>query len=667
MIILPTYGQPHRCQEVLDAVALTGSLPGIVIVDGGDVSGYRDLRLPEGWTVQINYDNVGVVATLNKAFETFPSEDCYIFLSQDTVPVTVGWDKALKAAAGSWGIASCDDGWQAPRRAHGAVALGGGMVRAWGFIAPSCLIHSFCDDFWETVGKRTGNWRVLMDVLVEHRHAGNGKADQADHWVYQKAYETLEADRAAWEGEKETFLAATCALVRHFWRGKWFLPSYKRPELCQQALDSFVEKGMTTQGVLIVNGADPKYDDIRLPEGWEKITIPKNEGVVKAMNFAFAKYPDLDWYGCVTDDLVAKTDHWDAEVLSVLSRTGIASCLDNFRAPARIGGAVAFGGDLLRNWGFWFIPELYHGHADEFWEVCGIEWRNWQTCHTATVEHLSPLGGKRPADAVHNEVYARVAQDRVVFDEWMAREKASVYDRMAVLMPWAPVKVKQTDLSGLSIAIGTPAYGDQFTGTYLNSLLGSIQSLINNGVPFQTIFRPNDSMIDRARNIIVRQFLFETECTHLLFIDADMGWEPDAPLRLLSHGYDVVAAVGMRKQDGEPSWCWLPKEGGQTDPETGCVPALSVGTGFMMISRRLLQLMWDTSPELAFNFADGKEYRGLFQSVIFNFSNWSEDYQFCLRAAKCGIQVMADPAVTLSHVGNKAWTGSILSHQQRRT
>ena len=76
---------------------------------------------------------------------------------------------------------------------HGAVCFGGDLLRALGFWAPPTLKHSFCDDAWEHLAAALGNSAYVPQVMVEHRHRGNGKAE--DDQTYQKAYASFDDDR----------------------------------------------------------------------------------------------------------------------------------------------------------------------------------------------------------------------------------------------------------------------------------------------------------------------------------------------------------------------------------------------------------------------------------------------------------------------------------------
>ena len=52
-----------------------------------------------------------------------------------------------------------------------------------------------------------------------------------------------------------------------------------------------------------------------------------------------------------------------------------------------------------------------------------------------------------------------------------------------------------------------------------------------------------ESLITRARNLIANEFLRQKSYTHLLFIDADIGFQPELPWKYLQADKDVVCGI----------------------------------------------------------------------------------------------------------------------------
>lgn len=215
MWVLPTIGRPASCQAFLDSVAALGfghkPTPGLVIVDGDPDEAYRALRLPLGWTIEFREENAGFLACLNRAFAEHPGEPWYGLLNDDFIVRTGGWDHKLVAAAGNFGFANSNDGWQADgahskKRMCGAIVFGGDMLRALGWWSPPGMAHCYADDAWEAIGSTIGNWKTCLDVMVEHRHAWTGKSEpDATH---EKAYSYFDADAEVWKAFQQGELGA---------------------------------------------------------------------------------------------------------------------------------------------------------------------------------------------------------------------------------------------------------------------------------------------------------------------------------------------------------------------------------------------------------------------------------------------------------------------------
>ncbi|RZL65889.1 MAG: hypothetical protein EOP81_02640 [Variovorax sp.] len=238
--------------------------------------------------------------------------------------------------------------------------------------------------------------------------------------------------------------------------------------------------------------------------------------------------------------------------------------------------------------------------------------------------------------------------------------------------------------------VATPCYGGAMSSVYVRSLLGLVNLAWTQGFAMQTRFLDGDSLITRARNRLVAEFMADTRWTHLFWIDADIGFEPDAALRLLLAGRDVVAGVYPLKNDGWPaagladalpvgstqadfearhaSFPFNPLPGTQTADADGFVEVLDAPTGFMLIAREVFTQMAGRLPELRYTpehrpaepAAPGPHYR--FFDVLAEPDNGhylSEDFAFCHRWRAIGGQVHIDTHSNLVHHGSRDYTGDL--------
>ena len=211
--------------------------------------------------------------------------------------------------------------------------------------------------------------------------------------------------------------------------------------------------------------------------------------------------------------------------------------------------------------------------------------------------------------------------------------------------------------SGYKVAVATPCYGGVLTHTYEKSMMFTIPYMMGQGISFSALFVPSESIISKARNALVHEFL-KTDGTHLWFIDADMGWDPQALVKLIMSGKDVVGAAGPRKQ--EPiSFAGLLESPMQTCPDTGLTKASSLGTGCLVIARRVFEAIKDNFPDnYYFDYGTNEKIYNFFEMKIFKNMFWSEDYTFCHKCRELGIDIWADTKFSLDHVGQKTFTGA---------
>ena len=94
--------------------------------------------------------------------------------------------------------------------------------------------------------------------------------------------------------------------------------------------------------------------------------------------------------------------------------------------------------------------------------------------------------------------------------------------------------------------IGTPSYGGLITADYFKSCLQFAALAATKKVELQFGTIGNESLITRARNTLVQLFM-DGDYTHLMFIDADISFDPESIFRMLDLDKEVVTGVYPRK------------------------------------------------------------------------------------------------------------------------
>lgn len=231
--------------------------------------------------------------------------------------------------------------------------------------------------------------------------------------------------------------------------------------------------------------------------------------------------------------------------------------------------------------------------------------------------------------------------------------------------------------------VATPCFGGQVHQRYMQCVYMLMQYGSSHGFRVSVELLGRESLITRARNMLVSKFMDSETATHLFFIDSDIGFEIPQVLRMIEADKDVVAGMYPLKQidwnedslkrarEGEPlDYAPIRFVGTPSLPferEGAFVAADYAGTGFMMIKRETIARMFDAYPELNFkaahNSADGyfspNQY-ALFDTAIDDETReyLSEDYAFCKRFRKIGGKVWLDTESRLVHIGQHEFFAS---------
>ena len=254
--------------------------------------------------------------------------------------------------------------------------------------------------------------------------------------------------------------------------------------------------------------------------------------------------------------------------------------------------------------------------------------------------------------------------------------------------PTAPIKFTPPQ-SNATLFVATPMYGGMCTGLYCSAIMQLVGTCGQNNIQMFFSFMMNESLITRARNSLAHDFLGST-ATHLMFIDADIGFNPQDIPRMVSADVDIICGLYPKKEINWVEVAEAVKKGvspqelqrhtgafvvnlphGETTKSGNINEPMEIsngGTGFMLIKRKVFEALANKVPSYTNDMyhavdtvREVKVIKEFFATSIDEESNrlLSEDYHFCKIAREAGFKVYAAPWAHFTHTGTYGFTGAL--------
>ena len=253
-----------------------------------------------------------------------------------------------------------------------------------------------------------------------------------------------------------------------------------------------------------------------------------------------------------------------------------------------------------------------------------------------------------------------------------------------------------------NLTILTPCYNSTVYVSYMESLIQTFSMCKEIGLKMKVHFCKNDSLVSRARNNLIAKAMSDPTTTHMLFIDADITWDPADILKLLLADKGIVGGIYPIKQYkwsnfSDPNFMTelmnrkqnsqlknimsdhdylktnmvkynVNYESSMLNVANNLAKVKHLATGFMMIKRQVIETMSRGFPTTKYvddvGFLHGEENNfayALFDCGVEEGHYFSEDWMFCHRWSKMGGGVYIDVTINLDHTGVETYKGSYIS------
>jgi hypothetical protein len=255
----------------------------------------------------------------------------------------------------------------------------------------------------------------------------------------------------------------------------------------------------------------------------------------------------------------------------------------------------------------------------------------------------------------------------------------------------------------------TPCFASICYVNFVYCLMSTIELFRKFNIPLKVEFCKNDSLVSRARNNLIARAMTDPECSHILFIDNDISWDPIDILKLIIADKDLIGGIYPLKNY---DWSRLVKDpqnpynsnviqsliqkknasqlsglisdvdmvqhnllrynvnymGPYLEISNNIAEVKHLPTGFMMIRRKVLTSMMKAFPSTKYtddvSFLRPEENAmayALFDCGVEEGHYFSEDWLFCDRWTKMGGKVYIDVSINLTHTGIEDYRGCYIS------
>jgi hypothetical protein len=172
--------------------------------------------------------------------------------------------------------------------------------------------------------------------------------------------------------------------------------------------------------------------------------------------------------------------------------------------------------------------------------------------------------------------------------------------------------------------------------------------------------------VSYARNILTAQFM-KSDKDYLLFIDADVEFEPECPLRMVVAQKDIVCTP-YRVKTNDPAvirYTTTVPDNDNVEVLPGGLVELTRGpSGMMLIHRRVFETLMKNRPDLEIQahqhvdlFPEGFKIFS-FWDCVFKDGKWTgDDIAFCNLATENGFKLYANIESTMVHHGAYGYKG----------
>jgi len=215
----------------------------------------------------------------------------------------------------------------------------------------------------------------------------------------------------------------------------------------------------------------------------------------------------------------------------------------------------------------------------------------------------------------------------------------------------------------ITALIATPAL-DGRVDVHYASMVNQVSKLgVLNNIDINICMLSYESILPMARNQLLT-IAIEKNVDCMIFIDSDVGCDPNALINIIKNPEDVIAIPTIKKNDNKEEYdFWFEDEKQFETIENNLQLVNAVSTSCLKLSRKSLQALAKNSVDTYFRENKIKNICQYdFEGEVF----MGEDIFLCEKLRDLGFKIWIDFSSTCVHIGPKIYKGdykkTVLNH-----
>lgn len=215
------------------------------------------------------------------------------------------------------------------------------------------------------------------------------------------------------------------------------------------------------------------------------------------------------------------------------------------------------------------------------------------------------------------------------------------------------------------VMVATPCYSGSVAHECAQAMQLATMHCLTQGVVLDWQIAAGFSLVQAGRNWLNAQFLRDKQYTHVLWLDDDLFFAPDAVMKLIERRLNAVGGCYSTKHPVKPIFPYQ-ASGPVVD---GLQPVTKLPGGFLLLARVAVEaanagleryeMEHDSKTESVPNLFDPHILGDDYDVIVRDNRLHGEDFVYCERLVKAGVAVYVETDIDFGHIGRNIWKANL--------